>query len=161
MLMNSKLKFRLANAADISAIISVVNAAFAVEQFLEGTRTDPERMEHLMSEGQFLVGEDESGRIVASAYSQLRGDRGYLGMLAIHPSRQGSGLGRPLIEFGEKYLRQHGCKFADLTVLSLRTELPPIYRHWGYTEIGTDEFHPSQPLKPGFECHCINMAKPL
>ncbi len=159
--MKSKLSFRVANAADISGIISVVNAAFAVEQFLEGTRTDPERMERLMSEGQFLVGEDESGLIVASVYSQLRGNRGYLGMLAVDPKRPGSGLGRPMMEFGEEYLRQHGCKFADLTVLSMRPELPPIYRRWGYSEIGTEEFHTSQPIKPGVECHCINMAKPL
>jgi hypothetical protein len=49
----------------------------------------------------------------------------------------------------------------DITVLSLRTELPPFYRKHGYVETGTDEFHTSQPLKPGAECHCILMSKPL
>lgn len=161
MITSTKLKFRVANSTDVLAIINVVNAAFSVEEFLEGTRTDVARMEHHMSEGAFLVGEDNNGRIIASVYAELRGERGYLGMLAVDPSQQGHGLSRPMMEYGEEYLRQHGCKFADLTVLSLRPELPPIYRRWGYVEIGTDEFIPSRPLKPGVECHCINMAKPL
>jgi ribosomal protein S18 acetylase RimI-like enzyme len=159
--LSSATNFRIATAADAASIVEVVNAAFAIEQFLEGTRTDAERMEKLQTEGQFLVAEEEGGRIVASVYTELRGERGYLGMLAVHPSRQGTGLGRAMMEAGEDHLRRQGCKFADLTVLSLRPELPQIYRGWGYVEIGTDEFRPSRPLRPGIECHCINMAKPL
>ncbi len=156
------LLFRVASAADAPAIIEIVNAAFAIEQFFEGTRTDPERMAKLMSEGVFLVGEDEHGCVVASVYAQLRGDRGYLGMLAVDPKRQGERLSRPMMEYGEKYLRQHGCKYADLTVLNLRPELAPIYRKWGYVEVGTEEFQSTwRDVKPGYECHCINMAKPL
>jgi hypothetical protein len=26
---------------------------------------------------------------------------------------------------------------------------------------GTEELKPSQPLRPGVECHCIAMSKPL
>jgi ribosomal protein S18 acetylase RimI-like enzyme len=155
------IRTRIATAADTASIIEVVNAAFAIEQFLDGTRTDAERVEHLSAQGQFLVAEDDGGRIAASVYTELRGERGYLGMLAVHPSRQGTGLGRAMMEAGEDHLRQNGCKVADLTVLSLRPELPPLYRKFGYVEIGTDEFRPSRPLKPGIECHCINMAKPL
>jgi ribosomal protein S18 acetylase RimI-like enzyme len=155
------IRTRIATAADTSSIIEVVNAAFAIEQFLEGTRTDAERMKKLQAEGQFFVAEDDSGGIAASVYTELRGERGYLGMLAVHPSRQGTGLARAMMEAAENHFRQHGCKFADLTVLSLRPELPALYRKFGYIEIGTDEFHPSRPLKPGVKCHCINMAKPL
>ena len=49
----------------------------------------------------------------------------------------------------------------DITVLSLRPELPPYYRKLGYVETGTEEFHPSRPLKAGVECHCIRMTKVL
>ena len=47
-------------------MIPVVNAAFAVETFLEGTRTDEIRMAEMMRQGQFLVARNEAGRIVAS-----------------------------------------------------------------------------------------------
>ena len=48
-----------------------------------------------------------------------------------------------------------------ITVLSLRPELPPIYRKLGYAETGTEEFHRSQPLKSGVVCHAIVMSKAL
>jgi hypothetical protein len=49
----------------------------------------------------------------------------------------------------------------DIAVLSLRHELPPFYRTLGYVETGTEQFHPSRPLRPAVECHCIIMSKPL
>lgn len=159
---SAKVQIRLARAADTDAIIDVVNAAFSLplEQVLEGTRTDAVRMAKLQATGQFHVAED-AGRVIAAVYTELRGERGYIGMLAVDPARQGAGLGRAMMQVAEDHLRQHGCNVADLTVLSLRPELPPVYRRFGYVEIGTDEFHPSRPLKPGVECHCIKMAKPL
>lgn len=66
-----------------------------------------------------------------------------------------------MIEAAEDYCRARGCKFMDISVLSLRPELPPFYRKLGYVENGTDEFRPSRPLKPGLECHIIRMSKPL
>jgi len=143
------------------AIVRVVNDAFAIETFIDGTRTDDARMAELMQTGEFLVAEDASGRIVASVYTEVRGERGYLGMLAVAPSRQGTGLGRQMVEAAEVHCRRHGCKHIDICVLSLRTELLPLYRKLGYVETGTEEFHPTRPLKDGVECHCINMSKPL
>jgi hypothetical protein len=49
----------------------------------------------------------------------------------------------------------------DITVLSLRTELPPFYRKLGYVETGAEEFRTSRPLKDGVQCHCIVMSKAL
>lgn len=142
-------------------MVSVINEAFAIEDFLEGTRTNAGNIAELMDKGVFLVAEEESGRIIASIYVELRGPRGYFGMLAVAPSCQGLKLGRLMIEAAEEYCRVRGCQFMDITVLSLRTELPPFYRKHGYVETGTDEFHTSQPLKPGAECHCILMSKAL
>ena len=82
-------------------------------------------------------------------------------MLAVDPGRQGSGLGRVMIEAAEDRCRQQECKFVDITVLSLRPELPPFYRKFGYTETGTEEFTPSRPLKGGVKCHAIVMSKCL
>ena len=57
--------------------------------------------------------------------------------------------------------RRPRCVAVDITVLSMRTELPPIYRRFGYVETGIEEFHPSQPLKSGVEYHSIVMSKKL
>src|SRR3954468_6706986 len=94
---------RLAVQQDMTAIIGLVNAAFVIEDFLEGTRTDEQRMSAMMQKGEFLVAEDESGRLVASVYTERCGEHAYLGMLAVDPSRQGTGLGRTITEAAEEY----------------------------------------------------------
>jgi len=159
-----RVRLRVATAADAGAVVAVTNDAFAMETFLSGTRTDFERFDELLRAGEFLVaelGEGEAARMVASVYVELRGERGYFGMLAVDPSCQGMGLGRIMVEAAENHCRRHGCRYLDLTVLSLRPELPPFYRKLGYAESGTEPFRPSRPLRPGIECHCIVMSKAL
>ena len=157
----SAIKIRTATRDDASAIIPLVNAAFVVEDFLEGTRTDAERMEKSMETGKFLVAEDDAGKLIAAVYVEVNGERGYFGMLAVNPSQQGQGLGRKMIDAAENFLRAAGCGFVTIKVLSLREGLPDYYRQFGYTETGREEFRPSRPLTPGIECHCIAMAKQL
>ncbi len=142
-------------------MITIVNAAFSIESFLEGTRTDEERMSAMMEKGHFLVGENISGRIVASLYVEMRGDRAYLGMLAVDPSLQGSGIGRRMADAAEDYCRKQGAKYLDIVVLSLRPELLPLYRKLGFVETGTEEFRPTRPLREGLACHGIIMSKNL
>ena len=150
---------RVATQNDMPAIIPIVNAAFAIETFLDGTRTDEGRMAEMMKKGTFLVAEED--RVVASIYVELRGDRSYFGMLAVDPSHQGKVLARTMIEAAEEYGRRHGCRAMDITVLSLRPELPAFYRKFGYIETGTEEFRPSRPLKDNVECRAIVMSKEL
>lgn len=156
----SDVRIRLALAQDIARIIEISNKAFAVETFLEGTRTDEGRMAEMMEKGHFLVAEDGAG-IVASVYTEKRADRGYFGMLAVDPSRQGLGLGRLMTEAAEDHCRKQGCTHMDIVVLSLRPELPPLYRKLGYVQTGTEDFRTSRPLVGEVECHGIIMSKPL
>jgi ribosomal protein S18 acetylase RimI-like enzyme len=158
---SARLRVRVAMEADRPALIALINSAFAVETFFDGTRTDDARLKAMMEKGTILAAEDEAGRLIASVYTELRGARGYLGMLAVDPALQGRGLGRLMTEAVEEHFRRMGCEAVDLTVLNIRTELPPIYRRLGYIETGTEEFHPSTPLKPGVKCHCIVMSKRL
>jgi GNAT superfamily N-acetyltransferase len=154
-------QIRRANPSDLPDIIRVTNAAFSVETFIEGTRTDDKRIGEMLHDGEFLVAVDETDRIRASVYVEQSGSRGYFGMLAVDPKRQGKGLGHAMIDAAEQWCRDRGCKQIDITVLNLRPELLPLYRHLGYIEAGTEDFHPSRPLKPGVECHCIVMLKML
>jgi ribosomal protein S18 acetylase RimI-like enzyme len=163
--MPDKFVVRTSGAADMAAIIPVVNAAFAIETFLDGTRTDEERMGEMMRKGEFLVaetvGENGPRRVVAVVYTELHGERGYFGMLSVDPSEQGTGLGRRMVEAAEYHCRQRGCRHMDIVVLSLRPELPPFYQKLGYIETGREPARTSRPLKEDVECHGIVMSKPL
>lgn len=159
--MNAKLLIRPATLSDIPMMLPMINEAFAIETFLEGTRTNAEQLIDMMQKGNFLLGFDSSGELVASVFVKVQGERGYFGMLAVAPAHQGKGLARVMVKAAEDHCRKRGCTAMDLTVLSLRPELRPLYSKFGYLESGTEEFKPSRPLKPGVECHCIVMSKRL
>ncbi|ABF40190.1 GCN5-related N-acetyltransferase [Candidatus Koribacter versatilis Ellin345] len=154
------IEIRIANAADIPAMLGVINAAFAIETFLEGQRADAARIEEMMEKGKFFVVLD-NGEIVASIYVEPRGERSLLAMLAVHPKKQGSPLAFRLARAAEAHCREQGCKFADITVLSQRTELPPVYERFGYRLTGTKEFESTQQLKDGVQCHTLLLTKEL
>lgn len=155
-------QIRSAEPADSGRLIPMVNTAFKIaEPFMTGPRTDPVRLAAVMAKGTILLAEDDAGQLAASIYTEVRGERGYVGMLAVDPARQGAGLGRFMMDAAEDYLRRKGCMAIDLTVLSLRPELPPFYRKLGYVETGIEEFHYPHPVQDGLECHCVVMSKAL
>jgi GNAT superfamily N-acetyltransferase len=153
------LRFRVASLADAEALARLINAAFRVEQpFIEGDRTNPQGVRAYMGKGKFLLADDASG-FAGCVYIEIRGDRGYLGLLGVDPPRQGTGLGRTLMDAAEKFLREAGCIAVDLRIVSARTPLPSFYRHLGYLETGTAPFAPDVPAK--VPCHYILMSKTL
>jgi ribosomal protein S18 acetylase RimI-like enzyme len=150
---------RPAVPADTESLVRLINAAFRVEQpFIEGDRIDAEGVHSYMAKGRFLVA-GNSTALAACVYVELRGDRGYLGMLGVDPLSQGTGLGRKMMDAAENYFREAGCQAVDLRVISARTPLPAFYRHLGYLEIGTAPFAPDVPVK--VPCHYILMSKTL
>jgi ribosomal protein S18 acetylase RimI-like enzyme len=155
------LSIRVAVAADRDRLIPLINQAFSVETFMTGPRTDPERLAASLEKGTILLAENDAGQLVGSIYVEVRDERGYIGMLAVDPARQRSGIGRRMMQAAEDHLRGQGCVAADITVLSLRTELPPVYRGYGYVETGTEPFVYPHPLRDGLETHCIVMSKAL
>jgi len=158
---DSLLRMREATAADRPRLVAHINLAFSIENFIEGTRTDDEQLAAMMERGRILMAEDAADCLQASVYIELRGQRGYLGMLAVDPAHQGRGLAHRTVEAAEERLRQQGCEAVDILVLSQRSELLPIYRKFGYMETGTQEFKPSRALRPGVECYAIVMSKKL
>lgn len=150
---------RLAQETDVEPLARLINSAFQVEQpFIGGDRTNPEGVRAYMEKGKFLLAEDSAG-LAGCVYVELRGNRGYLGLLGVDPQRQGSGLGGKLMDAGEKYFREKGCVAVDLRVISPRTPLLAFYRHLGYTETGTAPFAPEVQTKA--PCHYIYMSKSI
>lgn len=150
---------RAAGDADVEALADLINIAFRVElPFIEGDRTNLDGVREYMKKGKFLLAEDSSG-IGGCVYVELRGDRGYLGLLGVEPRRQGTGLGRKLMDAAEEFFRDAGCVAVDLRIVSERTPLPAFYRHLGYVETGTAPFPHDVPAK--VPCHYVLMSKSI
>src|SRR6266852_235081 len=153
------LRVRTADLGDVEALVRLINSAFRVElPYIEGDRVDAEGVRSYMAKGKFLVAEDSAG-LAGCVYVELRGDRGYLGLLGVDPQRQGNGLGRKLMGGAENFFREAGCGAVDLRVISARAPLPAFYRHLGYRETGTAPFAPDGPVK--VPCHYILISKSL
>ena len=128
---------REASPADIPQIVSLINRAFAVERFFKNAdRTNEDQVRQNMSEGTFLLLE-EGTDLVACIWIKRKGERAYLGTLAVDPGRQRSGLGSRMMREAEVYCRAAGCKALDIRIVNVRTELPGIYHKFGYVETGT------------------------
>lgn len=149
----------VAELSGAEAITGLINVAFSVERFfIDGPRTTLNSVQDLFASGKFLIAED-AGVIVGCVYVEMCGERGYLGLLSVDPSRQRSGLGSILVAAAEDHLLAHGCRYADLQIVHLREELPPFYSRLGYIENGTSAFPPEASAKR--PCHFVKMSKAL
>jgi GNAT superfamily N-acetyltransferase len=152
-----RMRIRSALIRDAEGVANLVNTAFGPERFFtEEDRTSPDKVRALLETGKFLLLEDWDS-LVGCVYVELRGERGYFGLLSVEPGRQRSGLGSRLIGAAEDYCRSAGCRLMDLTLVNLRTELPAMYRRLGYRENGTEPF----PAESKLPCHLVRMTKPL
>jgi GNAT superfamily N-acetyltransferase len=147
---------RIATPEDAEALMALINAAFIVERFfIDVERIQLEEVRQLQQSGVFVV----TGEMAACVYVELRGDRGYMGLLSVDPKRQGTGLGRMMVEAAEEYAREKACGWMDLRVVSVRDDLPPFYRKLGYAEAGTEPFDSEHPTK--MPVHLVRMEKRL
>jgi predicted N-acetyltransferase YhbS len=156
---------RIATVADRERIRRLVNQAFEVERFLKkggGDRLQGDgELEALFERGTFLV-KEEDGALVGCVYVEPRGERAYLGLLSIVPTRQGAGLGKQLNRAAEAFAREQGCRWMDLRVVSPRADLLlPVYRRLGYAETGREEYPELLVEKMTIPGYFILMAKEL
>ena len=152
---------RFAQEPDLPAVTALINQAFKVEAFfiLRDRLTPEETLAHF-KKGRFMIAE-ENNTLAGVVYVELRGDRCYFGLLSVDTARQKSGLGRRLIAAAEEFAREMGAHHMDITVVNLRTELPPFYRKLGYTDNGTEPVRPEMIPRLLEPCHFIKMTKPL
>jgi N-acetylglutamate synthase-like GNAT family acetyltransferase len=147
---------RLARSSDAGALATLVNRAYAVEEFfVEGERTTADEIARMMRSGKFVVLEDE-GTLAAAVYVEAQ--RAYFGMLSVDPSCQQRGLGKRLVTIAEAWASAMGAPAVDLKIVNLREELGRWYRSLGYREVGTAPYD-HRPVKRA--CHFVEMRKSL
>ena len=151
---------RIATPADAANITAIINAAFRIaeEFFIDSNRITQAEVEKLLEKGAFLLAET-GDQLNGCVYVEPRGERSYLGLLSVDPDSQQGGLGSLLMNEAESYCREGGSRFMDILIVSLREELPPLYRKRGYVENGTTPFPADVETK--IPCHFINMTKSL
>jgi len=160
--------FRPATPADIPEMVELINAAFEVETFfVNRPRTNAPQLEEHFRSGHFLLAERPQPAatlgpaLLASLYYEPRGERGYIGMLAVRLGQQRSGLGRAIMQAAEELLRQAGCSVAELSVVNLRTNLLRVYGKLGYAANGFMECPEELTRKLTMRVQLIRMEKPL
>ena len=159
------MQVRVAEARDAEAIVAVINVAFRLAEgfLIDRDRIDLATVQELLQKGTFQVAEDtvaEENFLCGCVYVEPRGrDRSYLGLLAVDPRLQKSGIGSQLMQAAEAYCAKAGSRFMDLRIVSVRKELPAFYRRHGYAETDIEPFTPG--LNPKVPCHFVWMSKPL
>lgn len=164
---------RTATTDDVPALVRLINRAYQVEQFfVTGQRTSTDEIHDRLSRpgARFLVIDDDQvqptgaepardAALAGAVYVQAKGERGYLAMLSVDPARQKTGLSRSLIAAAEQYCREASCRFLDLDIVNLRTELPAFYARFGFVPFDTAPFNgPERLTRPA---HLVLMTKPL
>jgi GNAT superfamily N-acetyltransferase len=146
------LAFRAAEAADIAAIVSLVESAYRGESglrgwtteshLLDGRRTDAADVGGLIGrpDSRVLLAERD-GRLKASCHVERQGEAAYFGMFAVDPGEQGGGLGKRVLAEAERIAREEWhCLAMRMTVIVQREELIAWYGRRGYRRTG--EYQP-------------------
>jgi ribosomal protein S18 acetylase RimI-like enzyme len=144
----SSATYRNARAADVPAVVALVESAYRGESskqgwtteadMLDGQRTDPEGVAALIGNpGSRIVLLERSDAILACAHLEQHGDWCYFGMFAVNPTLQGGGVGNALMLECERLAREElGCVEMRMTVISIRRELIAWYERRGYRFTG-------------------------
>ncbi len=148
----SRIVFRPACAADVPAIVALVESAYRGESgrrgwtteshLLDGQRTDAADVSALIGRpGSRVLMAEGDGRLKASCHIECRGTSGYFGMFAVDPEEQGSGLGKQVLAEAERIARDEWhCCAMRMTVIVQRDELIAWYERRGYRRTG--EYQP-------------------
>lgn len=139
---------RKAIGDDAPQIVALVNAAYRGESsrlgwtteadLLEGIRTDHAEIMAILDDqdAMILVGISDAA-IVASVHLQKNADAAFLGMFAVNPRAQGTGIGKQMLVAAERQV-QDVWKIGKMRmkVINVRHELIIFYERRGYRRIG-------------------------
>ena len=143
-----ELDFREATPADVPTLVALVESAYRGESsragwtteadLLHGQRTDTEQVAALLTEpgGVLLVALCDE-QVLACCQLQKRGARAYFGLFAVSPRTQGSGIGKQVIAYAERYAAtEWSSRQIEMTVIRQRVDLIAFYERRGYRDTG-------------------------
>lgn len=133
------------------AIADLVNLTYRGESgwtrethIIQGDRTNRQEVETAMiiPDAQFFV-INQPQNLVSCIYIAKENDYAYLGFFSVHPSLQGKGLGKYMLEQAEIFaLRVLGVHKLVMFVVAQRPELIAFYQRRGYSRTGRIETYP-------------------
>ncbi len=142
------LAFRPATAADVTAVVALVESAYRGDSsragwtseanILHGQRTDALAVADIVADprGVLLLAERD-GELVACCHLERHDGYAYFGMFAVRPDQQTGGIGRAVLAEAERLVR-HEWAVGEMrmTVISVRDELIAWYVRRGYARTG-------------------------
>ena len=143
--------FRVSDKSDSQQIAVLVNSAYRPKSgsegwthesaLVQGERISANQVTELTGESSVVLVAEHRQEIVGCVHLEVSGMSAYIGMLAIDPMKQNSGLGKDLLNYAESYAKE---KFEidefKMVVVSQRKELIDFYVRRGYRRTG--EVHP-------------------
>ncbi|MGD8568369.1 MAG: GNAT family N-acetyltransferase [Gammaproteobacteria bacterium] len=140
----SELKFREATINDASEIARIVNASYRPKRGAEGwthesglvggERTNAAQVEVLLRRSVILLGVHQLN-IVACVQIELKGRDAHIGMLAVMPAMQSTGIGSALLAHAEAHAATAlKAEQFVLVVVEARSELIEFYARRGYEQ---------------------------
>ncbi len=144
--------FRPALAADVPAIVALVESAYRGDSgrlgwttesdLLDGRRTNVEGVAELLVQADSVVLlAERDGELLACCHVERQGEAGYFGMFAVNPLLQNGGIGKALLAEAERHARERWqCLAMRMTVIEQRAELIAWYERRGYQRTG--EYRP-------------------
>jgi GNAT superfamily N-acetyltransferase len=144
------------DTALVHELASLVNRVYAVAEeglWADGApRTTPAEMAGLIAAGQIAVARAEERILGAVRIRRLDSSEGEFGMLVADPAHRGTGVGRELVRFAERWGREQGLGTMQLEVLVPRLWAHPSkeflkawYTRVGYRPVRTGQFEKSYP----------------
>lgn len=147
--------FRTAISADAPHISALVNAAYRPaagaegwtheSALIAGQRTNPAQVTDLLHSphGAVLLACDAQQQIHGCVHIEAHQDQAHIGLLAVTPTLQGSGLGKQVLARAEHYAAEHfAATQLLLTVVQARQELRAFYLRRGYRPSGEIHRYP-------------------
>jgi GNAT superfamily N-acetyltransferase len=126
---------RPAVAADAAAVTDLVNSAYGHYVQRIGMQPGPMREDYAEVIGAAdVVVADEDGALVGVLVLRITDEGFLIDNVAVHPSRQGSGLGRALLEYAEAAARRAGFDSVYLYTHERMSENLALYTRIGYVE---------------------------
>jgi GNAT superfamily N-acetyltransferase len=140
----------------VHELAGLVNRVYAVAEeglWVDGSpRTTPAEMAELIAAGQVAVAQAQERIIGAVRIRRLDTGEGELGMLVADSAHRGTGVGRELIRFAERWARDQGLDTMQLEILVPRRWAHPSkeflkdwYTRVGYRPVQTGQFDESYP----------------